>query len=140
MLMKPCLPLYGAHKVRFMPPHSHVVVAEDEALVAMMVAEILEEQGHRVTVTHDGQQALDAEQADPADLLLTDLRMPRLDGNALIRRIREHRPDLPIIVMTGYSEEMPCEEVGRLVILRKPVAPDTLEAAVKSLLDPVKVA
>ena len=114
--------------------HAHIVVAEDETLVAMAIAGTLEDQGYRVTVTLDGQQAFDAESADPADLLLTDLRMPRVDGNELIRRIRKHRPELPILVMSGFSNEMPVEEKGRLVVLQKPFMMADLLAAVGALL------
>ncbi|HYH20023.1 MAG TPA: response regulator [Azospirillum sp.] len=119
-----------------MSAHVHVIVADDEILVATTLADILEEAGYRVTVTHNGLEALEAEQRDPADLLLTDLRMPRLDGIALIGRIRAQRPELPIVVMTGYSESLPVAEPGRLVVLRKPFAPDAVIETIRALLGP----
>ena len=112
----------------------HVIVAEDEPLVAATVGGILEESGYRVTLTGDGLEALEADQCDPADLLVTDLRMPRLDGVALVGRIRERRPHLPIIVMTGYSEAIPAEEAGRLVVIRKPFWGDQVNRALEAVL------
>lgn len=101
----------------------------------MTVAQAPEDHGYRVAVTHDGLEALDAESTNPSDILITDLRMPNLDGNALVHRIRTARPDLPVLVMTGYSEVLPSPEPGRLMILRKPFHPDHLLDTVKRLLE-----
>ena len=117
-----------------MPGFLHVLLAEDEDLVALVVAEILESEGFRVTVTHNGLAAIEADAADPADILLTDMRMPVMGGGALIRIIRQRRPDLPIIVMTGYSEHLPAEEPGRLTVLRKPYAVSVLAPTIKAFL------
>ena len=112
----------------------HVIVADDEPLVAATVGGMLEESGYRVTVTGNGLEALEADHRDPADLLVTDLRMPRLDGVALVGRIRERHPHLPIIVMTGYSETIPAEEAGRLVVIRKPFWGDQINRALEVVL------
>ncbi|SMH39430.1 response regulator [Azospirillum agricola] len=112
----------------------HVILAEDEDLVAMSLSIALEDAGCRVTVTHNGLEALQMDEADPADVLVTDMRMPEMDGATLIRMIRRRRSTLPIVVMTGYSDGLPREEANRLVLLRKPFAPDTLAWNVQSLL------
>ena len=104
----------------------HILVAEDEDLVAMALAEVLKAEGFRITITHNGQEAIDADALDPADLLVTDMRMPILGGKALIETLRTKRPNLPVIVMTGYSEHLPDNELGRLVVLRKPFSMSTL--------------
>ncbi|WP_377810291.1 response regulator [Azospirillum sp. A29] len=114
-------------------PH-HVLIAEDEDLVAMAVAEILTSEGFRVTVTHNGLEAIEADAADPADLLVTDMRMPVMGGEALIRIIRQRRPALPIVVTTGFSAYLPNEEPGRLVILRKPYSVSALAPTITALL------
>ena len=112
----------------------HILIAEDEGLVALALADLLQNQGFRVTVAHNGKQALEADERDPADILLTDMRMPVMDGRELIQRVRQRRPDLPVIVMTGYSENIPREEAGRLAILRKPFPPGKLGHVLQSLL------
>ncbi|NUB00242.1 response regulator [Azospirillum melinis] len=112
----------------------HVLLAEDEDLVAMVVSEVLESEGFRVTTTHNGLQAVEADAADPADLLLTDMRMPVMNGEALIRILRQRRPELPIVVTTGFSEHIPDEEPGRLVVLRKPYSLSALVPVITALL------
>ena len=80
-----------------------VLMAEDEWLAAEVLAEGLAEAGFTVVTAADGQAALELAAAGTAfDLLLTDLRMPRMDGRELIARLRAERPDLPVVVMTGF--------------------------------------
>jgi CheY-like chemotaxis protein len=103
-----------------------VLVAEDEALAAMALEDCLLEQGFHVTLAEDGQAALEAASAAPFDVLLTDLRMPRLDGAALIRQLRAARPDLPVVVMSGHAgpswrSDLHREGEGPIVMLHKPV-------------------
>lgn len=115
------------------PPH--VIIAEDEDLVALVFAEMLETAGFRVTSVQNGQQAIEADTADAADLLVTDMRMPILEGGTLIRILRQRRADLPIVVMTGYSDNLPDEEPGRLIVLRKPFKLELLVRHVGNLLE-----
>lgn len=114
-------------------PH-HLLIAEDENLAAMVLIEILEAEGFRVTLAHNGVEALEVDEKDPAALLLTDMRMPVMGGGALIRAIQRRRADLPIIVMTGYTEYLPQEVPGRLVVLHKPYSLSALAGHVRALL------
>lgn len=104
----------------------HILVAEDEELIAMALAEILESKGFRVTLANNGREAIDAYALDPADLLVTDLQMPILGGKELIKKLRGRRPNLPVVVITGCGENLPGDEPGRLVVLRKPFSVSTL--------------
>jgi CheY-like chemotaxis protein len=117
-----------------MPYSPHILLAEDEVLVAMLVAEVLESEGFRVTVTHNGLETIEADTANPADLLLTDMRMPVMNGAALIRTLRQRRPDLPVVVTTGFNEHLLEEEPGRLVLLRKPYSLSALIPAITAML------
>ena len=120
-----------------MPDRVHVLVAEDEPLAAMAIEDFLSRTGYRVTLAHDGLEALERQRADPADLLITDLRMPRMDGRALVRELRRTDPALPVVVMTGFlsfdgEPDAITTDTGQpLVVLRKPISPqlilDTLE-------------
>lgn len=112
----------------------HILIAEDEDLVALALAGMLEDHGYRVTVAHNGLEALELDESDPAALLVTDMRMPVMDGNSLIRLIRQRRSGLPIVVMTGYSDSIPREEPGRLVVLTKPFMTGALLKAIENLL------
>jgi CheY-like chemotaxis protein len=84
-----------------------VLLAEDEALVALALADCLEAMGHDVTVAGDGAAALALARRPPGstpfDLLVTDLNMPRLGGEGLIRALRTERPGLPVVVVTGSA-------------------------------------
>jgi len=112
----------------------HVIIAEDDPVVAITIAEVLETNGYRVTVGRNGFDALRTDENDPADLLITDIRMPHFDGATLVTRMKERRPELPILVTTGYSEQLPEEEPGQLAVMQKPFTDDAILRNVKSLL------
>lgn len=110
----------------------HVLVAEDEALAAMALEDYLSRKGFRVTLAQDGQEGLERYNADPADLVITDLRMPRMDGRALIRELRTLDARLPILVMTGFlsmeagEDDLTAERWQPLEVVRKPVSPQII--------------
>ena len=115
-----------------------VLMAEDEPLAAEVIEEALLDAGFEVVAANDGQEAADlAASGAGFDLLLTDLRMPRLDGKALIARLRADRPDLPVVVMTGYPppEGPAALQAGRgpLRLVTKPVGITPLVAAIRDV-------
>lgn len=111
----------------------HILLAEDEDLIAMTLADTLESEGFRVTVARNGREALEVQMRDEADILVTDMRMPVMEGAELIRSIRQRRPKLPVVAITGYSETLPPIEKGRLVVLHKPFSLNSLVNTVRSL-------
>ena len=123
----------------------HIVLAEDEALVAMALADCLEAAGHQVVVAGDGAKALEAARhLATLDLLITDLRMPAHGGEELIRALWAERPGLPVLVVTGSpphgGEAALRREVGEggpLVLRCKPVDFTSLMAAVASAVAPI---
>ena len=84
---------------------ARILVAEDDPAVQNFVARALSLQQHSVTAVNDGLQALEALERETFDLLLTDIVMPGLDGIALALKVARDHPDLPILLMTGYSAE-----------------------------------
>jgi CheY-like chemotaxis protein len=95
--------------------------------------------GYRVTAYTDSQEALDWFQTDPhaVDLVITDQTMPELSGEALARELHRLRPQLPIILCTGFSHTMTEEHrqgIGIRAVLLKPVARRHLCMTVQSLL------
>ncbi len=80
-------------------------VAEDEALIALSLADLVEAEGHEVVLAPDGADALDSARrlGGALDVLVTDLNMPRLAGEDLIRELRAERPGLPVVVVTGSA-------------------------------------
>ena len=83
---------------------AEILVAEDEADIAMILREILEMAGHHVTLAIDGAMALELLESDPLpDIILTDLKMPRTSGRSLIESLRSNprTAALPVILVTG---------------------------------------
>jgi CheY-like chemotaxis protein len=118
---------------------SRILVAEDEALAAMAIEEELLVAGYEVDLAPDGQAALEAAQRHLPNLLLTDLRMPRLDGAGLIRAIRALAPGLPVVVMTGYAgadgpEAFRRPGEGPVALFAKPLDMDAVLAEIARLL------
>jgi len=86
---------------------ARILVAEDEESVRLLVARALGEDGHEVVTTIDGAEALDTLQGEHGrfDLLLTDIKMPVMDGLALALSAARDYPKLPIVLMTGYADQ-----------------------------------
>ena len=113
---------------------AHILLAEDEVLIALMFQDALEVEGHRVSVAHDGIEALEVDEQDPAEVLVTDLAMPRMGGRELLERLRERRPGLPALVVSGYPGEFEIA-TEMTVLLPKPVSPKVLTKRLTQLLE-----
>ena len=82
-----------------------ILIAEDEDSVRSFVCRALEGAGHTVKPVANGNEALEVLSEDSFDLLITDIVMPGLDGIALALKTTRDYPELPILLMTGYSAE-----------------------------------
>ena len=80
-----------------------ILVADDEEGVRRLIVRVLGRQGYTVVEATNGQEAWDCLVEEPVDLLITDLRMPDLDGQELLNRSRHLYPDMDVIVLTGYG-------------------------------------
>jgi CheY-like chemotaxis protein len=117
----------------------HLLMAEDEPDLAAVMEDYLKEAGYRVTKAADGMEALEVLPTASFDLLLTDIRMPRLDGVKLVRRVRQTHPSMPIVVFSGYMTEEDRRSLGRLgvpddAVLEKPSPFLTLEETIRTAL------
>jgi two-component system cell cycle sensor histidine kinase/response regulator CckA len=83
-----------------------VLLVEDDAAVRATVSRFLREAGYAVVEASDGQQAWTRfrRRPDRFDALVTDVVMPKLPGTELAARVRELRPELPVVLMTGYTQ------------------------------------
>lgn len=112
---------------------ARVLVAEDDGINAKLMESLLRKAGHEVVLVRDGQLALQAALAEPFDLALVDLRMPRMDGVDFTRAYRkqEHAGQrLPIVALTANAAEdarAECMEAGMDDFLTKPVDPEALD-------------
>ena len=88
-------------------PRLCVLVVDDDSLVLTSTSLLLEDLGHRVISASSGAQALELFDSEPAiDLVITDMAMPKMNGEQLAQIIRTIRPQLPIILATGYAERL----------------------------------
>ncbi len=118
-----------------------VLVVDDEESVTELLSAILTELGYQVTVANSGEEALQLflEAQDHFDLLLTDMTMPHLTGLDLCRQIQAVRPEMPIILCTGFSELVNREKAADLGIrcfLMKPIRLHRLATAMRTALSP----
>ncbi len=117
---------------------AQVLLAEDEDTVREFVSRVLTMQGHSVLEAKDGAQAVELMNQHHFDLLLTDIVMPIMDGISLALKVRSQRPDVPIILMTGYANESQrAHNLSVLIeeLLSKPFNKDELVAAVNKALN-----
>ena len=119
---------------------ARVLVVDDDEVVRTLIAALLEEMQHEVRTVENGVDALDAHRREPADLVITDIYMPDMDGLELIRRINASNSTPPIIAMSGSAsarrmDALPtAERFGASAVLYKPVDLDALAALVTRML------
>jgi DNA-binding NtrC family response regulator len=80
------------------------LIIDDEEYVRMVLEQALREEGCQVTAVKQGQAGIDALQAAPFDCVITDLRMPGMDGRAVLKWIAEHQPDVDVLMLTGHGD------------------------------------
>jgi DNA-binding response OmpR family regulator len=111
----------------------HILIVDDLADLTAVFQYYFESMGYRVSVAGSGEAALALEQADPADLVISDLSMPGMSGRELVMQLRRRRAGLPIIMMSGYAGDEPLVH-GRTSFFVKPVNLALLNQQVQELL------
>src|SRR4030067_244288 len=81
-----------------------ILVADDDEVLRNMLVETLESLGYLVVGVEDGEEALACIQKEEYDLAITDIRMPKLDGLGFLKKCRELKPKLPVVLITGYAQ------------------------------------
>jgi signal transduction histidine kinase/CheY-like chemotaxis protein len=111
-----------------------VLLVEDDPLIAMATAAMLKKLGHQTREARNGVQALSLiEAGTPFDLMITDYSMPKMTGMQLAEAVRKLRPDLPIVLATGYAE-LPADSTLELPRLDKPYMIRDLERAIEAVM------
>ncbi|MCP4048614.1 MAG: response regulator [Gammaproteobacteria bacterium] len=126
-------------------PHGqgeHILVLDDEPELADFLGDLMDSYGYRTTVLTSSKEALELfkEKPDEFALLITDQTMPGLTGIELVKTLRKLRPDLPVILNTGFSDDVDSETAKKLGIryLGKPVSANSLTRAIEELLRPTE--
>lgn len=126
---------------RALTSRPRVLVVDDEETIRELLSRTLAIAEYEVDMVPDGQTAVDRLRIYPYDLLITDLRMPGVDGLTVIREARRFKSDIPVIIVTGYSTEASAIEAINLGVqgyLTKPFrVPRVLAVAARALGDSV---
>jgi len=114
-----------------------VLVAEDEVVVRNIVCFLLNHEGYQVLSAADGKEALELarEYNGTIDLLLTDVKMPHMDGVVLAARMIKDRPGIRVLLMSGKTSSDIRDKNIQLPFLRKPFVPATFREKVRDVLN-----
>jgi nitrogen regulation protein NR(I) len=110
-----------------------VLVVDDEQSLRKVLAATLQREGYEVSVCGDGEEAISALERDGADVVVTDLVMPRMDGLTLLRKVVARHPDVPVIVVTAHGRidsAVEAMKAGAFDFLAKPFDHGELKAII----------
>jgi DNA-binding NtrC family response regulator len=118
---------------------SRILVVDDEAAVRDLTVEILRRSGHEPHGVPSARRALELLDEESFDLVVSDVVMPEMTGVEFLYELRMHRPNLPVVLMTGGSKEpertTKAVELGACSLLYKPFTHAELRAAVEAALE-----
>jgi two-component system cell cycle sensor histidine kinase/response regulator CckA len=116
-----------------------VLVVEDEESLRRLIIRVLKREGYSVIEAANGMEAMDvsARLSEPINLLLTDVVMPRMSGPVLARTLRESRPEIKVLYISGYTENLALGSEPNTEFLQKPFPPQVLSERVGALLSGV---
>lgn len=115
-----------------------ILVVDDEMIVCESCKRILEEEGYEVETALSGKEAFEKMKANPFDIIITDLKMPGIDGMEVLRTFRKEYPDSIIIMITGFSTVETAVEAmkfGAFDYIPKPFTPDEVSIVVKKAIE-----
>src|SRR5258705_2800765 len=86
-------------------PAEKILVVDDEQSMAQFMAIVLRKEGYQVLTAASGREALEKVKADAPDVVITDIKMPGMDGIQLLQSIKKHDPAIPVVIMTAYASQ-----------------------------------
>lgn len=110
-----------------------VLLVDDDAVLLRLLARILDRVGYVVLAHTDPRDALDQLSHGTIHVVVSDVTMPEMSGFALLSKVREQKPDVPVVLMTGQDESGSRQraiEQGAFAFLRKPFDPESFERTV----------
>ncbi len=116
----------------------NVLVVDDEPDICNVIRILLERDGYSVTCVHNGEEAVEAIYKNSFDAILTDLKMPGLDGFAVLKKAKEINPMTPVIILTAYGSQDSAIEAtrcGAASYIIKPFLNDELRQIVRITIE-----
>jgi CheY-like chemotaxis protein/anti-sigma regulatory factor (Ser/Thr protein kinase) len=122
-----------------MPNGLRILVIDDEAPVLMFLGQSLTRLGHRAVTASNGMEGLQRFEAQKFDLVITDLGMPAMSGEEVVRKIRQLSVRVPVILLTGWADQLRAQgetPIGVDLVLGKPLTIEQLSAAIAKTCQP----
>ncbi len=117
---------------------ANILIVDDEQSYRQLLSLVFEEQGNDIRTAMNGRQALEMLEAQPADVIISDVKMPDMDGIEMLRAVRETLPDLGVILMTAFASVDTAREAFKLGaddFIQKPFDVEELKLIVKKTLE-----
>src|SRR6478672_8924800 len=117
---------------------SNILIVDDEQSYRQLLSLVFEGDGHSVRTAMNGRDALEKLQEEPADVVISDVKMPDIDGIEMLRAVRETLPDLGVVLMTAFASVETAREAFKLGaddFIQKPFDVEELKLIVKKTLD-----
>ena len=117
---------------------SNILIVDDEQSYRQLLSLVFEGDGHTIRTATNGREALDLLQSEPADVVISDVRMPDMDGIEMLSSVRETQPDLGVVLMTAFASVETAREAFKLGaddFIQKPFDVEELKLIVKKTLE-----
>ncbi|MBP2671223.1 MAG: atoC, partial [candidate division NC10 bacterium] len=121
-----------------MTSHERILVVDDEEQMRDLLAKVLERKGYEVSVCGDGAEALALLEREPADLVITDVRMPGLNGMEALRAVKELNPEIVVLIMTAFGsidQAVQAVKEGAYDYINKPFKIDEILLTIQKALE-----
>ena len=122
---------------------NYLLIVDDNASVRRLLFEIISDEGYKVETAGSGTETIRMVNSNMPSLILLDVKMPGMSGLETLEKLKVHAPDLPVIMMTAYSEMDACQEAKNRGLVReylkKPFEIDELRFLIRNIM-PEKIA
>jgi len=81
-----------------------ILIIDDEAMICRLLSKLMESEGYETIIAHDGRESMEKIRYERPDVILSDFRMPGMDGMELLKKVRDIDPDVPVILITAYAD------------------------------------
>jgi len=115
-----------------------ILLVDDEANLRTVFSDVLKRAGYRVKAVEDGHEAIKEVEQNTYNLALVDLRMPKMDGIEVLENIKKRKPEIPVIIYTGYGSVTTAVEAmrkGAVDYLNKPFSAEELKLSIRKALE-----
>jgi len=114
-----------------------IMIVDDEKLVRWSISSGLERDNHEVFCARSGEEAMEKAREENFDLVITDFKMPGMNGAELLEQLKELSPDIKVVVLTAYSAELSMQravKLGASEYIEKPFLVDDIRELVQTVL------